>query len=126
MDTATIINTILSVLSFLLAAISLITVVITIKQNNKMLENSSRAYVSIYGDVINCQNLSFYIVIKNFGQSSAFITSLKCDTNLKKFSFDENLHPFSHIEGTSIAPKQSLKCTLNHLQLFNAVIFTPV
>lgn len=122
MDIATIINIILCILSFMLAAISVVTIVITIRQNSTMIENSSRAYVSIYGDVINCQNLSFYIIIKNFGQSSALVTSLKCNTDLSKFSFNKNLHPFSHIEGTSIAPNQTLKCTLDHLELFNAGI----
>ena len=43
-----IINIILAVLSFLLAAISIITVVITIKQNNRMLEANERPYVVAY------------------------------------------------------------------------------
>ena len=36
------INVILCILSFILAAISVITVVITLKQNSKMIENSTR------------------------------------------------------------------------------------
>ena len=38
MDTSTIVNIILCVLSFILAAISVVTVVITLRQNNKMIE----------------------------------------------------------------------------------------
>ena len=122
MDVSTIVNIILCVLSFVLAAASVVTVVITLKQNSIMLENSSRAYVSVYGDVINCGSLYFYIIIKNFGHSSALITSLKCDVDLNKFSYAKNLHPFSRIENATLVPNQSLKCVLDHTVLFNAGI----
>ena len=42
MDVSTIVNIILCVLSFILAAISVVTVVITLRQNNKMIEESTR------------------------------------------------------------------------------------
>ena len=48
MTTSEIINLILCILSFVLAAISVITVVITLKQNNKMLEANVRPYVVVY------------------------------------------------------------------------------
>lgn len=47
MDLSTKVNIVLSVLSFILAVISIVTVVITLRQNNKMIENSSRPYVCI-------------------------------------------------------------------------------
>lgn len=122
MDVSTIVNIILCVLSFVLAAISVVVVVITLKQNSIMLENSSRAYISIHGDVINCGNLYFYIIIKNFGQSSALITSLKCDVDLNKFSYTKNLRPFSHIKNSTLVPNQSLKCAFDHIKLFNSGI----
>ena len=122
MDFSTIINIILCVLSFILAAVSVVTVVITLRQNSVMLENSSRPYVSVYGDTITCGSLCFYIIIKNFGQSSALITSLNCDVDLSRFSFVETRNPFSHMENTVLAPNQSLKCALNHTVLFNAGI----
>lgn len=124
MDISTITNICLCILSFLLAVVSVITVIVTLKQNSTMIENSSRAYVSIYGDSINCQSPNFYIVVKNFGCSNALITSFQCDTDLSKFSYDENFTPFSRIENTSIAPNQAFKCTLNHLSLFNSGIPT--
>ena len=52
MDISTIVNIILCVLSFLLAVISVVTVIITLKQNSKMIEESSRAVISIYGESI--------------------------------------------------------------------------
>ena len=39
MDLSTKVNIVLSVLSFILAVISIVTVVITLRQNNKMIEN---------------------------------------------------------------------------------------
>ena len=42
MDLATKVNIILCILSFILALISIITVIITLRQNQQMLENSSR------------------------------------------------------------------------------------
>lgn len=120
MDTATKINIVLCVLSFLLAVVSVITVVVTLRQNSVMLENESRAYVSIYGDIINCSGIIFYLIIKNFGKSTAIITSLKCDTDLSKFSYAKGVKPFSHIENTPIAPNQSYKCALQQVPLFTS------
>ena len=115
-----IVEIILCILSFILALVSVVIVIITYKQNAIMIENSSRAYISVFGDVIDCQSPAFYLVLKNFGQSNAFITSLKCDTDLSRFSYEDTLHPFSHIENTSVALGQSFKCTLDPLQLFNS------
>lgn len=119
MDISTIINIVLCILSFLLAVVSVVTVVITLRQNSVMLENSSRAYLAVYGDIICCQNLRFYIVLKNFGCSSAFITSMQCDVDLHDFSYGLSTYPFSHIENSSLAPNQKLFCGFNHLKLFN-------
>ena len=52
MDISTIVNIILCVLSFILAAISVVTVVITLRQNNKMIEESTRPVISVYTDEI--------------------------------------------------------------------------
>lgn len=122
MDIALIANIVLCILSFLLAAISVITVLVTLRQNSVMLENESRAYVSIYGDTINCKGTHFYLILKNFGKSAALITSFKCDTDLSKFSYIEEIIPFSHIENTQLAPNQSYRCALQQLPLFNSGI----
>lgn len=43
------INLSLSILSFILAVISVVTVVITLRQNHKMIEESNRPYITVYG-----------------------------------------------------------------------------
>lgn len=60
------INLILSILSLILAITSIITVVLTLKQNNKMIESNSRPYISVYGDMTNFSDVQFYIIVKKF------------------------------------------------------------
>ena len=67
MDISTIVNIILCVLSFILAAISVVTVVITLRQNNKMIEESTRPVISVYTDEINAGNPFFYLIVKISG-----------------------------------------------------------
>lgn len=83
MDISTIVNIILCVLSFVLASISLIFVVITIRQNSKMIENATRPYIEIYFDYSQTTSPNGYFVLKNFGTSSAEIISLKYNDSIK-------------------------------------------
>ena len=79
MDVSTIVNIILCVLSFILAVISVVTVVITLRQNNRMIEESTRPFISVYTDEINAGDPFFYLVVKNFGKSTAYITKFEYD-----------------------------------------------
>lgn len=106
------INIILCILSFILALISVITVIITLKQNSAMLENTSRAYLSIFPEVANYGMTVYFFVIKNFGQSNAVIKSLQCNADLNTFSYKEGSTPFSHMENTTIAPNQMFRCAI--------------
>lgn len=119
MDTSIIVNIILCILSFILAAVSVITVVITLKQNSKMIENSTRPYIVVYLGMTNFQNPNYYLCIKNFGQSSAIITSFSCDCDLAEYSRIHSKIPFKHICPSSIAPGQLFKSTLDSKKLFN-------
>ena len=59
-----VVNGILSILSFVLCWISIRTSQKTLKQNNIMIENATRPYLSIYGQTINCNgNQHFYLKI---------------------------------------------------------------
>ena len=87
MDVSIIINIVLSILSFVLAVISVITVVITLKQNNKMIENSTRPYIVIYGRYTNFQDPTYYLVVKNMGQTGASISGFSCDIDLAQYAY---------------------------------------
>ena len=107
------ISVVLSVLSFLLAALSIVFVVLTIRQNNKMIKNSTRAYIVVYGAYTYYSSPQFYLVVKNFGSSGAVITSLKCSIDLSKYSYVDKFSPFGDIENTNIAPNQNYICVLS-------------
>lgn len=121
MDASVIVNIILSILSFILAAISVITVVITLRQNSKMIDNSTRPYVVIYPATTNFQSPNYYICVKNFGQSGATVTSFTCDYELKNCSYDENYIPFAHLKGTFLAPGQSYVASVDPDKIFHEV-----
>lgn len=111
------INMSLSILSFILAAISVITVVLTLRQNNKMIEESSRPYISVYGDETNFSSPQFYIVVKNFGKTGAIIKDFSCDIDLKQYSYQPEWEPFQDIIGTMLAPNQNFICAIDSEQL---------
>lgn len=104
MDLSTQVNIVLCILSFVLAVISVITVVITLRQNSNMIESASRPYLSIYISHIYCTDCIDYLVLKNFGNSSARITDFQCNIDLAIGAYDTSHAPFEHIVGQSICP----------------------
>ena len=116
MDLATKVNIVLCVLSFLLAAISVVSVVITLRQNHKMIENSTRPYVCVYGQSINPGNPQFYLVVKNFGSSAAVITRFEYSPDLSQcFGLKNNTRNYlEDICKTTLAPGQSRICKLDY------------
>ena len=111
------INIILCILSFFLAVISVVTVVLTLKQNQKMIENSTRPYVVATGQVTFFQDPAFYLVLKNYGNSGAKIINFDCSIDLSKYSYSNTVTPFANINNTFIAPKQSIVCTLDNRKM---------
>lgn len=111
------INLSLSILSLILAITSIITVVLTLKQNNKMIESNTRPYISVYGDMTNFANLQFYIIVKNFGKSGAVIKDFTCDIDLKKYNYGIKVTPFECIKGTLLAPNQNIVCSIDYKKL---------
>lgn len=125
METATVVNIILSILSFVLAVISVVTVVITLRQNNKMIEDSTRPVVSIYNDQINTGNILFYLVVKNFGQSPAYITKFESDFDFKgKYGIRNDKDYLKELNHSVLAPGQSRICTLDYKKIDKDVTFT--
>ncbi len=103
MDIGTVVNIILAILSFFLTVISIVTVVITLKQNNKMLESSSRPYIVAYL-VYQEAPSHIYLCIKNFGNTSAIVKSLNINPTL-------SLHKKSCNDvanNTMLAPQQQI------------------
>ena len=99
------INVVLCILSFLLAVISVVTVVITLRQNHEMIENSTRPYIVItYERIILRNEIVRYIVVKNYGQTGARITKMTCTGDVPPIF---SAH-FLKVSGTFLAPSQRL------------------
>lgn len=112
------INVVLCILSFLLAVISVITVIITLKQNHKMIENSTRPYIVVYSNITYFQDAKFYIILKNYGQSGATIEKFNCNIDLFKYYHSDERKPFEHINGTFIAPQQSFMVCVDPVKIY--------
>ena len=121
MDLSTKINLTLSISSFVLAAISVITVVITLLQNSKMIENSTRPYLCIYGQCINTGHSQFYLVLKNFGASAATVTKFQSSFDLSEFKSSRTF--IEEIRNTTIAPGQSRICLLEYETIPDNITF---
>lgn len=104
--------------STVISIIAVIISVVTLRQNSKIVEESARPYIIVYTGSTNFQNPAYYLIIKNFGQTGARITSFSCDFDLSKCSFSPKNIPFKHIENTFIAPNQSFACNVNPHVLF--------
>lgn len=126
MDLSTKVNIVLCILSFLLAAISVFTVIITLRQNHKMIENSTRPYICIYGESINPGSPQFYLVIKNFGSSPATITKFEYEPSLSGcYAAGANHKDFLRdMTSSTIAPGQSRICKLDYSKITEPIYFS--
>lgn len=104
---------ILSAVTALTSIAAVIISVLTLRQNAKMIENSTRPYLGVYGLSVYVEQRCYYIIIKNFGQSSAHIDSFSCDFDLEKLSHHDGIVPLSNITGTTMLPGQSYRALID-------------
>ena len=71
----------------------------------------------VYKNITYFQSTNYYIILKNFGQTGAVIENLKCNIDLQKYSCLERDKIFEHIEGTFIAPQQSVMACVDTVKL---------
>lgn len=110
--------------SLISSIIAIIISVKTLRQNSVMIEESSRAIIGIYGSSINTSSPTFYIVVRNFGNSLANITKFESD-----FDFSDcygNIHTRDYLLDLShcvIAPNQSKICKLDYNKITRPIKF---
>lgn len=92
----------------LTSIIAIIISVVSLRQNSKMIEESSRPNIGVYIDSTNFSQPIIYLVIKNFGNSASVITEFKCDIDLSEFAYIPKAIPFNNIVGTTLNPNQKL------------------
>lgn len=85
----------------------------TLKQNQKMIEDSTRPYITVYSDITFFQQSMFYIIIKNFGNSGAIITEFRTDKDLQELMPKGRQNPFAHMKGAVLAPGQCYRTAVS-------------
>lgn len=87
-----------------LSTIAIIISVLTLLQNNKMIFENNKPYITIFSKVINFTSPHTYLILKNFGLSGATILSVTYDEILNTYF---KRKPFEHMRNIFIAPNQS-------------------
>lgn len=99
--------------SLITGVIAVVVSVKALKQNAKMLEESTRPYVAVYREYIQViSSVHEYLVIKNFGNTGAIIDSLSIAPPYDNLDTKIKANIFEHINGAFIAPKQSFSTVL--------------
>ena len=103
------------VITAITSVAAIIISVFTLRQNSKMIEDSSRPYIGIYLSSTYIRNVSVYLIVKNYGQSSAFIESFTYDFDLANCSSHNipDREPFQNIENATLMPGQSHRCVID-------------
>ena len=99
--------------SLITSIVAIVISVKTLKQSSKALEETTRPYIGIYGMSTYMGFRQYYIILKNFGQSSAYINSFVSSHDLAQISKHSAFEPFSHIEGTTIMPGQGYRSAID-------------
>ncbi len=86
--------------------ISIAISIITLRQNRKMIESSTRPYIIISFDVLRNGSPVPYFVLKNYGSTGATLTSFEFSDSLKCVT-ESYLQQFENIPGLFLAPQQS-------------------
>lgn len=110
--------------SLFTSTIAIIISVKTVIQNSKMIEESTRAVICIYGDSINPGSPMFYLIVKNCGHSLATITKFDTDfdfTDCYGFRTDRNF--VEDLSCCTIAPGQSRICRLEYSKITRPITF---
>ena len=112
------------VASLITSLAAIIISLMTLRQNSKMIEDASRPVISIYGECINVGPSTFYIVIKNFGSSPAYITQFDYDFDFTSAYLKYKGEDFlKTLVNSVIAPGQSRICALKYAELKQPITF---
>lgn len=116
---------IVGIIASLITSIVAITIsIVTMRQNSKMIEESTRAIIAIYGESINTGSPVFYFVIKNFGNSLATITKFTSDFDFTGcYGFKTGRNWIADLNNCTIAPGQSRICKIDYDKITRPITF---
>ena len=113
------------VASFLTSFVAIIISLVTLRQNSKMLEESSRAVISVYSQSINTGTPMLFLVVKNFGNSTATIRKFDYNFDFTDcYCFRSERDYLKDLVGSTLAPKQSRICLIDYKKISTPVTFT--
>lgn len=101
-----IIAAIAAILTLIGIIVSLCIAVKTLKQNEKMIDASTRPYLVIYLGFLYVQDLECYFVLRNFGASAARVNSVTTNTDLSSISKESDVNLLSSFTAMVVAPNQ--------------------
>ncbi len=87
-----------------LSIIAITISVITLIQNNKMIFESNKPYITIFSKIVDFSSPKTYLILKNFGTSGATILSIESS---EKILSPLSKSPFTNLNNFYIAPGQS-------------------
>lgn len=97
-----------SILSVVAIVISVVAIVKTSRDNNKILEANSRPYISVYTETLIANKNHFYIIVRNFGNTNAIIQNIKVDEKTRAMIKLGKDFYFDNIIKSQLAPGQSI------------------
>ena len=118
------------IMSLITSIIAIVVSIKTLRQNNKMIEESTRPYITISKETVCVNNPHEYFLLKNYGSSGAYIKCIECNTNLDNIGSafglnDRNGNPFFYLKNTFLAPNQSICAAFNSKEIENYnIVFT--
>ncbi len=103
------IQIIIACITFFGIIVSIVIAVVTLKQNNKMIRESSRAHILFYIDY-HPQINRFFLVIKNFGNDVGKLINIEITPKLdwSKCRFKQDLKPLTDVTNVLLAPNQKI------------------
>lgn len=107
-------------------AVSIVSILQTrksIKNTEKSIKDANRPYLSIYFETIDTIDFGKYIVLKNFGKTSAKILDITVDGSPKSHGMDID---FSSMIGATISPGQKFSSVLENdfsENLFYSIVY---
>lgn len=112
-------------LSTFISVIAIVISVVTLRQNKKMIEESSRPVISVYTQSINPGTPMFYLVVKNFGHSTAYMTKFKTDFDFSNcYGACNTRNYIEDLNRCVIAPGQAKTCWLDFSKIDQPVHFS--
>lgn len=100
------------VASLLVSIVAIVISLVSLRQNSRMIEESTRPNLQIYPVYMNSL---LYIVIKNYGASEAYIDRIDCNHQFsQKETMGDKLGTdiFSRTKGAILSPGYAIKCPL--------------